>query len=209
MDVVQLRCAGQAMPDARDLVRRYCGLPWSRGGPETWAYPYFDLIPGGDPDFVEPIDVLACAALHPGLRREDLAYFDRSSGPFDQWLSNLPTDLELADADDDLVAQIADLLFLVDPVGLSMLSKVAHRKRPLLVPMFDRVVADRYRPITGERGQLAWPALVTAISEDLRDQHNRRLLDDIVREAVSELGEPTSLSALRALDIAMWMELEA
>jgi len=200
-----LLCAERWLSDPIDRVRRYCGLEWSGGPPETWAFRYFDLVPATDPDWIEPVDVLACAALHPGLSRDDLAYFDRSSGDFETWLAGLPIDVDLADADADLIAEVCGLLFLSGPVGLSLLSKVAHRKRPRLVPMLDRAIIDRYRPVTGQRGEQAWPALVTAIQQDLGDDRNRALLDEI-----ASLVQASVLAAvpspLRVVDIAIWME---
>lgn len=206
MAELDLWCADRWLSDPADRVWRYCGLDWSGGPPETWAFRYFDLVPSTDPDWVEPVDVIACAALHPGLAREDLAYFDRESDPFNEWLSHLPADVDLADADPDLVASVAGLGFLSGPVGLSLLSKVAHRKRPRLVPMLDRATVDRYRPATGQRGEQAWPALVAAMQQDLADDRNRAPLLAISEEVQTQVcaSAPTPL---RVLDIAIWMEV--
>ena len=46
--------AGRAIPDAGDRIRRYCGLPWSGGPPETWAYRYYDAVPTDDSDRISP-----------------------------------------------------------------------------------------------------------------------------------------------------------
>lgn len=205
MPETALWCAGRWLTDPADRVRRYCGLDWSGGAAETWAFRYFDLVPTRDPDWVEPIDVLACAALHPGLSRDELSYFDRGSGAFDEWLAHLPADVDLADADPELVARVAGLLFLSGPVGLSLLSKVAHHKRPRLVPMLDRAILERYRATTGMRGEPAWPGLVAAMQQDLADERTRPL----VTETAAEIQGRTLSSApspLRVLDIAIWME---
>ena len=66
--------AGVPSPHAVDRVRRYCGLPWSGGPPETWAFRYFDAIET-DGDRLEPTDVVSAAALHPGVSRSDLTFF--------------------------------------------------------------------------------------------------------------------------------------
>ena len=67
MNDLTLVCAGRPIPGARDQIRRYCGLSWSGGEPETWAYEYFDSTPTGPDDLVGPPDLLASAALHPGF----------------------------------------------------------------------------------------------------------------------------------------------
>src|SRR3546814_70870 len=94
---------------------------------------------------------------------------------------------------------------LVGPVGLALLSKVAHRKRPRLVPIWDRAVADRYEQ--GARGPRnnAWRSFVAAFSDDLRDDRNREQLDGLSQQVRSALTSPGAPTSLRVLDIAAWM----
>ena len=68
---------GRELPDALDRIRRYCGLPWSGGAPETWAWHFDDEVPTADDDDVIPTDVLCASSLHPGLSRADLAFGSR------------------------------------------------------------------------------------------------------------------------------------
>ncbi len=44
IDDLPIVAAGREIPDALDRIRRYCGLRWSGGPPETWAWPYFDTV---------------------------------------------------------------------------------------------------------------------------------------------------------------------
>jgi hypothetical protein len=148
--------------------------------------------------------VVACAALHSGLSHQDLVYFDRSGDDFESWLAKLPADVDLADADEATLNVVGGLHRLTDPVGLSLLSKVAHRKRPRLVPMLDRAVGDCYRPLIGERGERAWPGLISALHRDLGDSRNRPVLDSLATSVQLEVGASVP-SALRVLDIAIWM----
>ena len=49
-----------------------------------------------------------------------------------------------------------------------------HRKRPRLLPLFDRAVVDWYRPVTGQRAAAtAWAPLLAALREDLATPPNR------------------------------------
>lgn len=200
-----LTLAGRALPQAEDVVRRYCGLEWPGGPAETWAFPYFDAVASPNPNRVDPSDVTACAALHPGLSRQDLEYFQRGCDPFERWLAGTPTDIDLADAEDELLAHLAALSEHAGPVSLSLLSKVAHRKRPRLVPMLDRAIVDWYRPVTGERGQRAWSPLLVALRGDLQESSNRHELDRISALVRSALNARVP-TPLRVLDIAVWME---
>ena len=210
MDELTLSCAGTIVPDARDRIRRYCGLPWSGGGGEAWAYRYYDAVPGPTGpranDTIAPIDVITCAALHPGITGTELAYFGSEAAAEVEWraLRQYPVGVPLAEASPRDLTFLRGLPQLVDGIGLSLLTKVLHRKRPEFVPIFDKRIVDAYRPLTGLRGVEAWPALVDAMREDLADPENHQFLDDIQGELRPVLTGPVP-SHLRLLDIAVWM----
>jgi hypothetical protein len=203
-DVDVLVCGGRSIPGYSDNVRRYCGLSWSGESAETWAFRYYEGVATCSGDAIEPSDVVACAALHPGLLHSDLAFFAERSKLLEEWLTSLPDDLDLADADESTVAHIASLPDLTDEVRLSLLSKVAHRKRPRLVPLFDRAISDWYRPVTGMRGVAGWRSLVGALHQDLDHAVNRRVLADLHSDLTIDLGTSVP-SALRLVDITIWM----
>jgi len=202
MNHIPIQVGGRDIPDALDRIRRYCGLPWSGGSPETWAYKYFDLVPSESPDEVTPVDVLAAAALHPGLSRSDLAFFVDRADDLSGWLRRVPVDAELRSADSELLAHL-DALIDFDDVSITLLSKVLHRKRPSLIPLLDRHIIDWYRPVTGERSAtLAWAPIIRAMQHDLIGDGNGSLsaIADALRP---ELASPPS--AIRLIDIAIWM----
>lgn len=201
----ELICAGRPILDAHDNIRRYCGLSWSGGEPESWAYDYFDTVPTGPGDLPGPPDLLAAAALQPGFGRPEMAFFnDGGAVACERWLVPLPSDLDLADADEGVLSHLATLSEVADEKWLSILSKVAHHKRPRLVPLFDRAIADWYRPATGQRGIAAWPALVRAMHADLAASDNRRWLAGVREELALELSGVVP-SDLRLMDIGIWM----
>lgn len=198
----QLVLGGRPVAGVGDKVRRYCGLPWSGGGPETWAYRYYDLV-DTDPRVVGPVDVLAAGALHPGLSRHDLAFFVERAEVVDKWLAALPLSTSLDAAGDDVLARLAEPLEWPEAPGLALLSKVLHRKRPALVPLVDRHVLDWYRPRTGERSATAaWRPLLRLLRDDLVSP-NASVLHDLQARLAKELANaPTPL---RLVDIALWM----
>jgi hypothetical protein len=82
------------------------------------------------------------------------------------------------------------------------LSKVLHRKRPWLIPLFDREVIDWYRPLTGQRRAIdAWEPLLHHLAQDL--QTNRDPLAEF-RLVLCMLHNVT-VSDLRTIDIVIWM----
>jgi hypothetical protein len=199
--------AGTALPDWVDLVRRYCGLQWSGGRREVWAYQYFDADPSISDDVVSTRDVLAVCALHPGLTRANLAWFVDQNASLTDLLTALPTDVHLADAPAAVLSALEAIEQLADPErsNLALLSKVLHRKRPLLIPMLDRAITDWYRPLTGARGAAAWSPLLQALQTDLAQRENRTALADPQTGLAEELRfVPTPL---RLADIAIWMSI--
>jgi len=195
---------GCVVDHVADRVLRYCGCRWSGGPPETWAWPYFDEVVAPRPDVVDPVDVLAAAALHPGLSRSDLAYFVAARDELSVLLAGLPTDVALADADEALHQRVVRIGSIDPSVSLTLLSKVLHHVRPHLVPMVDRHVLDWYRPITRERSaRAAWPGLIEALTNDLGIDANATAIAEL-QARVTE-SRPVTPSALRVVDIAIWM----
>jgi len=190
--MTELVMAGRSITDVEDTLRRYCGLPWSGGEPEVWAYAYFDAVHDDFPDEVMPVDVLAAAAVHPKLTRNDLAWFAGHREALDSLLSQLP-DIDLADADLALLNGLPALA--ARGIELSLLSKVLHRKRPGLIPMLDRALTSWYRQRLSSRGATAWPELVGVLAEDLRGN----------ADSLSRLRQVAPLTDLRIADIVIWM----
>ena len=199
-----LAAGGRQVRDAEDLIERYCGLRWSGGDDETWAFRYFDLIPDSSPDEITPLDVVSCAALHPGLKRGDLAWFWDHRLQLRNALAEFPDDLDLAGSPGSITQILQQLPATLPGVDLSLLSKVLHRKRPRLIPMLDRSLLNQYRDQLLGRGAQAWPDLVLAIQADLALQENRVILERVQDRLLRALAHTPS--ALRLLDIAVWMQ---
>ena len=201
-----LPLAGRSIVRPYDRIRRYCGLRWSGGGPETWAYRYYDAITT-PADEVVPVDVVATAALHPGISRSDLGWFHDHTSDLNDWLRGIPTgedEARLARADAGLLDHLALLVDLPDVPSIALLSKVLHRKRPDLIPLIDRHIVDWYRPVTGERSaKLAWRPFLGAMQQDLTLE-TLIFLTSFARSL--ELEGCRRLSHLRLIDIAVWME---
>lgn len=199
---------GRELPDALDDVRRYCGLPWSGGSGEVSAFQYYDALEERrEDDVIRPVDVLSTAALHPGLRWRDLQYFSYEARRLQTWLQKVPGGIDLADADEHLVEEIAQVPERFDGhPGLSILSKVLHAKRPRLIPILDRTLTDWYRPISSRRGESAWQDCVRLLHSDLAAPSNRTILRAIRSELGVELGAAVP-SELRIADIAIWMQV--
>ena len=199
--VVQI--GGRRVEGGWDRVARYCGLPWSGGDDETWAFRYYDSIFSPPNNTVGPQDVLATAALHPGLRKSDLTFFHEERRFISSWLEDLPEEHGIGGCDGAVAAHVAQLATWDVPVSLQLLTKVLHRKRPKLIPLLDRHVIDWFRPVTGERtAAAAWPGILRSIRDDM-DLLNTIFLHSMATAVEEKTFEP--LSALRVMDIIIWM----
>lgn len=176
-----------------------------------YAYPAYDTFDGGaGGDELSDGDLLAYALLNVPPRLP--AYYSlRAARPrLVEWLRATPADVSLAEAGDAEVDRLGELYSILDGPGLrgvggTILAKVMHRKRPLLVPLYDRFVFRVYAghpaaPLTRVRGR-SWaefmPLLARAIGQDLRGGAS------FFTEAASQ-ATVGPVTPLRALDIVAW-----
>jgi hypothetical protein len=193
--------AGRPMPDCWSRISRYCGLPWDDNPPETWGCRSYDVR--SDPHTVTPRDVAAAGALHPGISQADLSWYCSHRRELEDWLTRLPTDVSLRDVDGDPATAIISLPALADGTSISLLSKVLHRKRPMLIPVIDRALVDHYRPLTGQqRVGEAWQPLLFELADDLRT--NVEALGAI--SLVLQLNYRRFALPLRVIHIAITMD---
>jgi hypothetical protein len=91
--------------------------------------------------------------------------------------------------------QVWDRLYELDGVGSVIAGKLLARKRPRLIPIYDRIVKE----VTGADDNF-WRALCKALRAEDRTLHQRllRLRD--------RAGLPSTISALRVFDVIAWME---
>lgn len=173
------------------------------------AFRAYDRL--GDADRFEPLDALAPGLLDAPVRRTDVVrMFSTDESPFtklrvamqDLLDATDPTepsfaDLDLEDSAGPWGLMKAILLLSDDTPGLkaSKVTKMMHRKRPDLVPIFDSKVAAFYGE-TAQKPSLLWPKL----QHDLRGSHDQ--LADLAVGVMTSDGRRISL--LRVLDIVVW-----
>ncbi|MDZ7674553.1 MAG: DUF6308 family protein [Acidimicrobiales bacterium] len=194
---------GRPLRVVGDHVRRYCGLTWSGGDPEVWAYPFYDTLRDDDPDRVSETDLISVAAVHPSITRADLVWFVEVREQLDQILTTIDPTVGLGDADAHLIEAVARLA-CCSSGRLALATRVLHRKRPRAVPLFGKHLVERYHHRLERRGEACWPALLENLAGDVGSEQNRNSLAELRDELSSEL-DPVP-SDLRLIDIAIWME---
>ncbi|WP_329208856.1 DUF6308 family protein [Streptomyces sp. NBC_01708] len=195
-----------ADPQAVVDLRRYFGIGLPPGGMPFTGNRFEHLAGGGDrPEVADRItaeDLVAVQTLSVTVPAP--VALDILEGPLGVRLSGLlqaiPRDIDMADADALVVAdgspadQAWHLLCAQYGVNWVIAGKILARKRPRLLPVYDRVV----RCAVG-RPPSFWLALHTALCEDDAALH-RQLLE--LRQVA---GVPQTVSALRVCDVAVWM----
>ncbi|MEI5007417.1 DUF6308 family protein [Streptomyces sp. PmtA] len=191
-------------------LQRYFGTALPAGAAPCTGSRFEHLAGGGDrPEVADRItaeDLVAVQTLSVTVPAS--VALDLLEGPLGEELSSLlrfiPRDIDMADAasvhlTDDSPADRAWKLLRDQPrVGWVTAGKLLARKRPRLLPVYDRVV----RCAVG-RPSSFWLALHTALREDDAALHHQLLR---LRQAA---GLPETVSALRVCDVAVWMSHRA
>lgn len=139
--------------------------------PKTSAYPAYDGYPGSPDASVGPQDLLAVVLLNVSNNPLPVYYGLESLMPsINERLQEPVIAGDLASADCNTLEAVAHLFGVLDStptkyVRLTTLSKVLHRKRPHLIPLFDDNIGYCYSecegaplPFDGERSRAGYRA---------------------------------------------------
>lgn len=178
-----------------------------------WSYPAYDgYLRDAPTDDVRQQDLLAASLLNAGQQPIPTYYGLLALLPeINRRLADPRLMGPLNEADDDTLEAIADLYGILDEhpqhqVQLTKLSKVLHRKRPDLLPLYDENIrrcyfefgdSVRVTPVKRRKDRARMLAWLPEVRKDLRD--GLQTWNDLAALA----GNPT-ISPLRALDILGW-----
>ena len=175
-----------------------------------YAYPAYDrLVTNGSAALVDG-DLLAPSLIGAEVDRGRFLLL-REMLPELSGVGELPP-VALEDAADEVVQQVADLFAVLDRspyagkgVRGTILSKVLHRKRPDLVPLYDSRIFESYTaPGALERStHRTWREFMALLCGQMRAdlQAEAEAFDELVGVA-GDAG--ALLSRLRILDILIW-----
>lgn len=198
-------CAGSLLVEHPDEVLMDYVDP--RNG---YSYPNYDLlVTNGSPELVDG-DLLAPALMgvHIDAGRFSLL---REMLPALEAVGELP-EVSLQEADDDHVMCVAGLFGILDEpryagrgVRGTIVSKVLHRKRPDLVPIYDSRIFEAYTApgVLPRGGDRSWQEFMRQLCTQMRAD----LLAESAAFTELQLGAEeagVSLTKLRILDILVW-----
>lgn len=182
-------------------------------------YEYYDAVPPGVPDRIEPLDVLATVGINSMI---DTAAKVRTvhrgmSAATNSLLERIPEDAQLHSFGNlDPVHGLFAAAMTTKYVLLATATKVLHRKRAGLIPIMDSVVAGHYvRDDATEKALLKRSFENRTAAADIGRLTVERLREDVIDEfdALDELrqglgSEGFHLSHVRITDILVWTERE-
>jgi Family of unknown function (DUF6308) len=160
-----------------------------------------------DPNALGPADFLAVSMLSVNVPAEAaIRLLDRDAATINQLLSQIPSDVDIVDADSGMLdaKSPAGLLWDVlrrsrDGLGPTITSKLLAAKRPRLLPIWDSFVEEA----TGLGTIDYWSKFHYVLADDQR----------LVWEWLRELrplapNMPASVPELRIFDVLLWMSVE-
>lgn len=188
-------------------LRRYFGLD---GHPAYTGSRFESLGGGGDKpttaNVITAEDIVSLSMLSirmHGAAARRLLEDDDFAAVVTDYLTQIPADLDLVDAVPETYAKgsPADRLWRhlrgLYQVGQTTTSKLMARKRPRLIPVYDSVIRRAFGLKDSGR---QWALLRELFTADDRQLHEYML--DLRK--VAEL--PGHISALRVMDVVVWME---
>lgn len=198
--------SGPRVEDPARLAARMLGEEW----------PYYDGVPMGDWDRVEPMDVLATVSVNSFVT--DAARVRRVhhglAAACDGLLAGIPREAHVLDGDLAAVERLLAAACGVPGVLVPVATKVLHRKRPHLIPMLDNVVLAHYF------GHLGRPELVGRSQDKRRAASTARIAlqafgadlegaDPVLADIAGQLAaDGTPVTAVRLLELLVWCAVE-
>lgn len=179
-----------------------------------WSYPAYDSYPGSPHHEVAEQDLLATSLLN-AHQKPITSYYTLT-----KLLPEINARLTLLDAKDHKTLNngsdttpkdVATLFGVLDngrtpQIGVTKLSKVLHRKRPHLIPLYDKNIKRVYF-IAGNKPRLSfqpgrsWEGYATAWIEAVQYDLHHQI--DMWTHLAGLAFEPR-ITPLRALDIVAW-----
>ncbi|MDQ1712916.1 MAG: hypothetical protein QOE45_2366 [Frankiaceae bacterium] len=203
-------CGGTLHVDeAEELLLAYVELDGA------YAYPAYDeLVTNGGPDLVDG-DLLAPSLLGAHVDYARFVLLKRMLPTLREGMAALPA-TPLEDTEDAGIVDVARCFAVLDePVFVragargTIVSKVLHRKRPDLIPLYDSRIWTAYT-VSGAIGRGShrpWVEVMQALCHSMRaDIRNNRDEFETLRKTAEEGG--ARLTLLRILDILVWMSSE-
>jgi hypothetical protein len=178
-------------------------------------YAYYDAVPSGDPDRIEPLDILVTVSMNAFVNTADRVRSVHRGLVLncEPSLPEIPEAADLREFDLAVVERLLEAACRVRWVLIPVATKVLHRKRRSLIPMLDGIVINYYRSAgvavseaameVGSRAAEAAMPLLEAFRSDLEAAWGEL---EALAASLAEAG--FRLTPLRLMELLVWTEME-
>ncbi|MGH7814135.1 MAG: DUF6308 family protein [Candidatus Binataceae bacterium] len=175
-------------------------------------YDQYDATYVANDSILRPYEMSLSAWLNSGITGNELDRIWQRRQPIEEALGAIGGEVDLIELGEcgaqECAASVQNVLRLicVEGVALSKATKILHKKRPRLIPIFDTYVSDHYIPNLGWRDRdyqvSHFPAVYVRFAQDLR------AIFEEVRNVRGDLNQQGyNLSAVRILEYLIWHRL--
>jgi Family of unknown function (DUF6308) len=194
--------SGLEIADPRKLILAFV---------EHW-YPMYDAVKVLEDNELRVTDIALSTMLNSRISGNTAGVIFRERKPVEAALAGIPPCVDLLDVDTDGeipgasgISRAITSMCGIKRVKLSVSTKILHKKRPGLIPIFDSVVESQYYPrwCPSVRGRLPGDyaiALIKVVHKDMRSLA-AELLD--LQGELEERGTP--LTPCRILNALTWI----
>jgi hypothetical protein len=212
----------KTISEAEEILKDYFLASLKQGdkffpGPK-FAGSHFDTLDGGGErtevaNQITPSDLVAVTMLSVEVKHQTaLKILGPEAGRITELLSRIPVSVDLVDVDfhdprysymnpeNGEAYELWRLLTSFHKIGWVIAGKLMARKRPRLIPVYDRVVRDEIIRVEGHKPDSYWQWLQARLAKDDKALHSQLIQ---LKES-SKL--PESISPLRVFDVLVWKQ---
>ena len=175
----------------------------------------YDGIQYGNSNEINVVDIAITVMMNSRISGNTASEILKHSNAINNLLRQIPDDFDLSqnDLNDEIrnnLQQLINTFCEINRVRLAIATKILHRKKPKLIPMFDNVVEKFYRQryernIPSNNCGRKFIALLQYFQNDLRYQ---QIIQEIIEMENRLQEQETPLTRVRILEGAIWVAKE-
>jgi len=170
-------------------------------------YCYFDAVPVRQDSLLRVEEIVLQTMVNSRISGNTASAIFDSRAAVEAALAQIPADLDLLDVNDPTaetwlhpLIDVVSHLDAIPRVDISTATKTLHKKRPGLIPMFDRKVGDYYRAVAGRPVSIR--EMYLSFHRDMRNAETE------VRQFVLQLARTAvTVTHCRLLEFLVWHQL--
>jgi hypothetical protein len=173
-------------------------------------YAMYDAVPTPQDNELRVVEISLSTMLNSRISGNTAGAIWQARAPVQEALAEIPPQVDLLDVPVDgpipgeqAISRAVTEICHIPRSKLSVATKVLHKKRPGLIPIFDSVVESHYRRWCPSEKGYSWGDYAVALTRwVLKDMHSVALELRALRTMLEKNGTP--MTACRILNVLMW-----